>query len=175
MNGIQDPPAQGVKNKEKAFKLPSGATLYFSRPGYQASADFRNALTRAFGAMPVKEEEMKATLSGLKENPSTGGALIQRALHTVSSEDVDAALFGVFTWALYGPADSDNRLKVNKGLFDDPEHGDAARADFYPMAYCAVEVAVLPFLGPLVSMYMEFLKKVGAGRASTLKSPPSAS
>lgn len=174
MNYAQAAPA-AEKASGSSFALPSGATLHLSRPSFAAASQLRGALARAFGAAPLRPEEMKATLASLKENPSAGGALFQRALNLVASSEVEDALFRCLEWGLYQPPDGEDRVKVDRGLFDHPQYGDAARADLYPMFYHAAEVAVKPFLLPLVSMYKEFQRKGAAAPASPSTSPPSAS
>jgi hypothetical protein len=156
-----------MKHQGQTFALPSGATLHMSRPAFQAAGHLQKTLARAFGAAPLTADEMKATLESLKAAPSTGGGLLQRALMVVASDDVERALFACLETALYQPAGSENRLKVDRALFDHPDYADAARADYYPIMYRAVEVAVKPFLGALASMYTEFRRKVDASRAST--------
>jgi hypothetical protein len=148
-----------------------------SRPGFQAAANLRDALANAFGSAPLSPEEMKTTLAGLRENPSAGGALLQRMIRVLASKEVDAAIFAVLEWATYQPKGLNElaAIKVNKALFDDPEHGDAAREDFYKIAFAAAEVAVKPFLGGLLSTFMAFLKKPVDGLESKSSSPPSAS
>ena len=170
MNETETPPK---KVAAQTHTLPSGATLHMSRPGFAAASNLRNALARALGAAPLRPDEMKVTLDTLKEEPSTGGALLQRALMAAASPEVEEAVFSVLGWARYQPADSSDILPVNRALFDHPVHGDAARADYYPICYRAVEVAVRPFLGALVSMYEDWKKNAARSPKSPSTSPKS--
>lgn len=163
------------KDRTKPFTLPSGAVLHVGRPAFADAGRLRNAIARAAGAKPLSADEMKVGFSQLSENPSAGGALLQRALTVISSDEVERCLFECLQSASYQPKGSNARIKVNPELFDDERFGDDARKDYYPICARAVEVAVGPFLGPLVSMYMEFLKKVGQSLASQPTSAPKGS
>lgn len=160
------------KDTTKPFVLSSGATLHMGRPAFADAGRLRNALAHAAGAQPLTPEEMKTTLAGLKENPSMGGAILQRVLGVVASEEVEAAVFACLRVASYQPAGSNVKIKVTPDLFNDERFGDDARKDYYPICYRAVEVAVVPFLGALVSMFTEYQKKAAAGLASPSSSTP---
>lgn len=147
------------KSQSTAHALPSGATLHLGRPEYAAAARLRNALARALGGAPFSPAEMKTTLDGLTREPSAAGALLQRLLSVVASNDVEAALFDVLRAGIYQPKGSNNQLKVNVALLDDPTFGDEARVDLYPIFYRAAEVALRPFLAVPVSAYLARLKK----------------
>jgi hypothetical protein len=157
------------KDQSQSFVLPSGATMHISRPSFADASRLRNALARAFSSAPLSADEMKSTIKTLKENPAAGGALFQRVLNVVSSQEVEAALFEVLGVALYQPKGSADRLPINHGLFDDPKYADEARIDFYVICYRAAEVAVKPFLGAIVSMFSEFQKKAGSTHESQSK------
>lgn len=148
-----------IKAPPPTHALPSGATLHLSLVSFKKAAALRNALVRALGGSPLQPEEMRATLAGLKSNPASGGALFQRLLSVLASSEVEAAMFVCLEAGLYQPAGSPDRLPVDEALFDHPKHALAARGDMYPMYYRVVEVAVLPFLGTLVSMYSAFKAK----------------
>lgn len=167
---------ENAKNTSKPYPMPSGATLHLGRPPWKAAGELRNALARAASGRPFTAEEMKLGLDTLKESPSAGGALVQRVLTALASEQVEAALFACLTQATYEPKDAPGLLmKVTPALFDHEAYGDAARSDYYPICFRVGQEAVGPFLGPLVSMYKEFLKKGTSVPASTSESPPSAS
>lgn len=155
-----------TKDVTKPFPLPSGATLHMGRPAFADAGRLRNALARAAMAKPPTPDEMKAGLDSLKTNPAAGGALLQRVLSVVASEEVEACLFSCLRVASYQPSGANARLKVTPELFDHEQFGDAARTDYYPIFYRAAEVAVMPFLGALVSMYKEYLSKSANAPAS---------
>ncbi len=159
-----------TKDRTTPHKLPSGATLHLGRPPFKACAELRNALARAASGRPFTAEEMKLGLDTLKENPSAGGALVSRVLAALSSEQVEGALFACLDQASYEPkAAPGARLKVNPELLDHETFGDVAREDLYVIYFRAGEAAVGPFLGALVSMYTEFLKKKEAAPPSKSK------
>lgn len=164
-----------TKDRTKAFTMPSGAVLHMGRPLYADAGRLRNALARAAGAMPLSADEMKTGMQQLKDNPSAGGALLQRIMGVVASEEVEGAIFDCLRVASYQPQGSNARIKMNRELLDDEQFGDAARQDLYPIFYRVVEVAVLPFLGALVSMYTAYLKKAASAPASPSTSAPKGS
>ena len=165
-----------TKDTTKPYSLPSGATLHMGRPEFKACGELRNALARAAGGRPFTPDEMKLGLETLRENPSAGGALVSRVLTALCSETVEAALFACLRQASYEPKDAPGVLiKVTTELFDDERFADEARADMYPIFFRVGEVAVLPFLGPLVSLYKEFLSKKKPDPESKSESAPSAS
>lgn len=165
-----------TKDATKKHPLPSGATLHLGRPSFAAAGRLRNALARAAGQRPISPDEMKAGFDTLKENPSAGGALVQRLLNVLASEDVEAAVFACLEQATYEPKDSQGaRLKVNAELFDHEQFGDDARVDYYPICLKAGEAAVKPFLGALLSAYSAYLTKATPSRESKSPSAPSAS
>lgn len=157
-----------TKDTTKPYPLPSGATLHLGRPQYGACAALRNALARAGGSRPFTSEEMKLGLDALKETPAAGGGIVQRLIAVIASEDVERALFACLQQATYEPKGAEGVLiKVTPALLDHEDFGDEARTDLYPIFYRVAEVAVKPFLGPLVSAYLAFLKKGVASPAST--------
>ncbi len=168
-------PPQGAKDTTKGFALPSGATLHIQRPAFADASRLRNAIARALSASPLKPEEMKLTLETLKDAPSEGGALISRLLTLVSSETVEDAIFACLAQSTYQPKGTPARIKITRELFDDERFGDDARVDMYPMFGRVAEVAIKPFLGALVSMYMEFRKKGAADLPSPSTSTPKGS
>ncbi len=161
-----------TKDATKPHKLPSGAVLHLGRPPYKACADLRNALARAAGARPLTPEEMKIGFDTLKEDPSAGGALVSRLLNVLASEQVEASLFACLTQATYEPKDCAVQVKVTPALLDHADFGDDARKDLYNIFLAVGGAAVGPFLGPLISAYMDFLKKGAAARVLKSKSAP---
>lgn len=156
-----------TKDATQKHVLPSGATLHLGRPPFAAAGRLRNALARAAGQRPLTPEEMKLGMETLRSNPSAGGALVQRLLNVLSSEDVESAVFACLEQATYEPKDVVNaRIKVNPELFDHAQFGDAARIDMYPIFLKAGEAAVKPFLGALLAAYTAFLNKPAPAPAS---------
>lgn len=175
METAEAAPPQGVKDRSKHFKLPSGATLHMQRPRYDAAAHLKNVLLKAGSAQPMSAEEMKQTLETLKENPEQGGALLQRVLAVVASPEVDAAMFACLVGSSYQPKGSEARIKLDQALMDDEDYGDDARGDLYSAFLHVLREAVLPFLGNLLSAWREFRQKDGGAPASSATSPQSAS
>lgn len=171
----QAAPTQGQKDATKKYALPSGATLHLGRPEFGACGRLKRAIAKTVGASPFSVEEMKTSLKDLKGDPSKGGALLQRLMALISSEEVEAAVFECLKGSTWQPKGADAaRIKVDPELFNDERFADAARADYYAICYRAAEAAVLPFLAPLVSLFGEFRAMVDAARASTPSSSPSA-
>lgn len=165
-----------TKDATTPHPLPSGAVLHLGRPPFAAASRLRNALARAAGSKPLTPEEMKLGLADLKMDPSAGGALLQRLLQVVASEDVEAALFACLVQATYEPAGATGlRLKINHDLLDHAAFGDGARSDLYPIFWKAGEAAIKPFLGAPVSTYLASLKKGAPAPESKSSSSPSAS
>lgn len=155
------------KDQSKPYALPSGATLHLQRVPFKRADALKKALARALGATPLGPDEMKANFSVLRDNPSAGGALLQRMLQVVASDDVDQCVFAALEGsALYQPKGTVDRLKVDEDLFDHPRYGDEARGDQMSIWLRIGEVAVKPFLGALVSMYKESPKTGASTPAS---------
>lgn len=158
-----------TKDATTPHELPSGATLHLGRIPFKACGELRNALARAAAAQPFTPDELKAGFAKLKEDPSAGGALLQRVLGVVASVEVEACLFACLQSASYQPKGSNARVKVTRELFDQEPFADEARADYYPICSRVAEVALKPFLGALASMFKEYLKRVAPAPASPPK------
>lgn len=164
------------KEQSVTHQLASGAVLYLQRVPYKRADALRKALFKAFGASPLTPSEMKITLDGLKENPSAGGALLQRFLMVLSSDEVDNAMMACLQGiALYQPKGSGDRLPVDESLFDHPDYFQSVRSDQVQIWMRVAEVAVKPFLESLLSVYTGFQRKAGNTPATKPTLSPAAS
>ena len=100
------------------------------------ASELRDALLKSIKGIQVSPELLKTDVTAMKD------ALIEAS----TSPEVRVALFKCLERATY------DGVRVNVGLFDDPQLGERAREDYYNMAWKAVEVNCLPFLRRISSL-----------------------
>lgn len=100
------------------FTLKSGAILHISMAPFEASIALNEAVMEACKGLS-REVEVNEVIR--------------------SSSTVRKALYQVFPWTTY------NNVKIYPGLFDEPEIGEKARADYYEICSRIVEINARPF------------------------------
>lgn len=128
---------------------------------FQNAIDLKRAIANA-----LRENGMHLGLDALTVNaddplksdvPSeTIDNLIENVLSVSTSPEVHAALFKCCETVVFGK----DRLKVDQGFFDDPDHGVERRGYFYPIMMEVIKVNLSPFFRNLGSMFSVFQKMI---------------
>lgn len=143
-----------AQEQNKKFQLPSGATVMITVAPFQDAWGLTKATLKALKGMSFSQEELQRDFASFGEAASAIPAILDRIISFATSEEVEAAMFKCAVRALYIPANSPFEfpgMKVNPGLFDDTDHGAAAREDYAQIVARVLEVNCKPFLAKALS------------------------
>lgn len=143
-----------VQEQSKKFELPSGAVVVITVAPFQDAWGLTKAALRSAKGMTFTQEELSKDFPSMAAAAAAIPSILDRLISFATSEEVEAAVFKCATRALYIPAGSPFEfpgMKVDRGLFDDTEHGPAAREDYAQIMARVLEVNCKPFLAKAFS------------------------
>lgn len=135
---------------EQDFELPSGAKLHVSTSDFQDAKALTKAIVKATSGIQLASNPMDMDVTIIKD-------LLVAA---VTSDEIEAALFKCLARSTW------NNIKVTSAIFDDPQFGEMARADYFIMCAKVVEVNCKPFFDQALSTLKTFLQKKNVSLAS---------
>lgn len=158
-----------VQEQSRKFKLPSGATVVITVAPFQDSWGLTKAALKALKGMSFTQEELQRDFASFSEAASAVPKLLDRLISFATSEEIEAAMFKCANRALYIPAGAPFEfpgVKVDPSLFDDTEHGAAAREDYAHIVARVLEVNCKPFLAKALSGLSEPRKETSSSDPS---------
>lgn len=136
------------------FTMPSGAVLVVTMAPFADSMALMKASMRTLKGMELKPEDLKREMEDFLRSPGAISLMLDRVVEFATSPEVETAVWRCSQRALYIPLGSPVEFpghRVGPALFDDPEHGHAARGDFAKIVTALLEVNCLPFLEKALS------------------------
>lgn len=143
-----------MAEQSQKFELPSGAQLVVTVAPFADAWALMKAALKTLKGVELKPEDLKREMGSLMDSPSAFAMILDRVVDFATSPEVEAAVWRCAQRALYIPAGSDVAfpgMKVSPSLFDDAEHGTAAREDYARMVAGILEVNCKPFLAKALS------------------------
>jgi len=130
------------------FTLKSGATLNITPSSFMDANGLKKAVLHATKGLDIDLVALKN--GGLKnlELSSVADPIID----IFTSNQVEEAVFKCGIRAMY------NGMKIDRGLFDDPNVGIQAREDFHEICYRIFEVNCFPLFKQTFSMWTGMMK-----------------
>lgn len=122
-------------------------------PFADASA-LTKAVLRSLKGVSVTPDELRSKFADTADMLSRVPELLNRILAMATSDEIEAAAFKCAARALYVPAGSPVEfagIRVDRSLFDDPDHGASAREDYLGIVFRIIEVNCRPFLARALS------------------------
>jgi hypothetical protein len=144
-----------AQEQSKRFGLPSGAALVVTvAPFRDAWALTKAALRSLKGGSPIASEALSKDFKSMGAAAAAVPGVLDRLISLATSEEVEALAFECAKSVLYippGSVPSFPGIRVDRDLFDDPVHGEAARGDLAMILMRIMEVNCKPFLARALS------------------------
>lgn len=132
-------------NASQESRMPSGATLSVTVAPYADAAALTKSILKCLRGLELKPDMVKLELASLAEKPELLSALLDKILAVATSDEVENAIFSCAERSTYKAPGSEELVKVNREIFDDPKLGQMAREDQYSIFLKIVEVNCKPF------------------------------